>query len=202
MKPDYSEYLKRDGMLDFIDERWLASSWLHDGHAECVKRAMARVSPASIVEFGCGTGLLASRIDHGDYTMIDANRGCLDRAMGRNPGKRAMYCDLRALPDSLPTFDLGVCFGVLKHFGIEEWHGLLGILLSSCKWLVFDMPVDADQAEMLRDDGTEFPHVWANPAQLIAWMEKRGLAVEIDESMADRTREFVFFVGPGAGSKL
>lgn len=202
MKPDYSEYLKRDGMLDFIDERWLANPWLHDGHAACVTGAIERLHPATIVEFGCGTGLLASRIRHPNYLLIDANGRCLDRAMKRNPGRNGVEIDLRNMPRPIAAFDLGVCFGVLKHFSVEEWWDVFDGLRRACGAMIFDLPVDARQDELLRDDGTEFPHVWANPAKFIEQLGSRDLEVAVDDSMFERTSELVFTVTPGGGSKL
>lgn len=195
VKPDYSEYLKQPGRFEITERDWLASPQGHDYHARCVREVLAMVDAQSVVEIGCGTGHLASRIDVESYLLIDANAECLAAAHQRKPNAKAMLSDVRALQFAEPVADVVLAFGFLKHFSTNEWWDIFHRVASAGDVFAFDLPIKHDQDELFIDDGVHYPHVWASNQKLAAAFEAHGYDIVYrDESLYDVCFEHVMAV--------
>lgn len=156
MKNDYSEYLKKPGMLDFIEKSWLTEAMpIHDFHAGVINEVIKKFEIKECIEVGCGTGNIAKRITPDViYVGIDSNEDCIKLAIEKNLITRAFYVeDIRE--DSEVKWEMVFTFGVLKHFGLHEWSFIFSQVCKLGDILVFNMPV----CEETKDDGEEFHHV-------------------------------------------
>lgn len=71
----------------------------------------------SILDVGCGTGILASRLAGEDYevTGVDSSEGMLEHLRKRDPQVRAVAGSAIDLPFDDGVFDLTLCVAVLHH---------------------------------------------------------------------------------------
>lgn len=174
MKNDYSEYLKKPGMLDFIEKSWLTEAIpIHDFHAGVINEVIKKFEIETAIEIGCGTGNIAARLEKKiDYWGIDANKECLLLAKNKTSGLKFYVADVRKLKVDKP-FDLVFTFGVLKHFGLHEWSDIFTKVCSIGDILVFNMPT----AEKTKDDGDEFHHVWMTMPEIYRNVKLNGFEV-------------------------
>lgn len=154
--PDYSEYLNKPGMLEYIEQEWLRNPHIHDAQAAFVNKVIPEMGIKSIIEFGCSTGNLASRITGNvKYRGIDSNGAALEFARTKCPGKTFIEADLRTFKGRA---DLIICFAFLKHFSLHELPDIMKKLQKMGKYVIFDMPL----SETPFDNGDEFHHTWAD----------------------------------------
>lgn len=152
--PDYSEFLKRPGVLEWVEKEWISKPFTHEYHARVINDVMAKYNLKRVIEIGCGTGEVAIRLNECEYLGCDANGDCIALAYEKNAGKMFSPVNIRDLQTD--PVDLVFCFGVLKHFGLHEWSDIFYKISQLGKYFVFDMPV----AEVTKDDGVEHHHVW------------------------------------------
>lgn len=158
--PDYSAYLDKPGMLEYIESEWQKST-IHQHQADFVLNAVRQYGIKSIIEVGCSTGNLAAKLagsgmlpDKFKYRGIDANTSAIELARQKVPGFKFDVADIRTFKGKA---DLIVCFAVLKHFSFDELPVIAAKLRSMGKYFIFDMPY----ADEPFDDGTEYHHTWA-----------------------------------------
>ncbi len=178
MKPDYSEYLKKPNMLDYIEKEWIDKPEIHDFHAGVINNLCREKYIAYILEIGCGTGNVAKRlIDYKNYTGVDSNKECIELARAKNDLDKTFVCyDIRKRFDD--HVDLVYTFGFLKHFGLHEWSTIFGKICSLGDYLIFDLPI----AEGTKDDGVEFHHVWFSMEDIKRNIDDNGFEIlEIKE---------------------
>lgn len=99
----------------------------------------------TLMDFGCGSGRAAGRMDgrHGDGTLrvwgCDIAHNCLDAGIA--PGGRFRTACLWDLPADFPVTDWGTCFDVMEHIPTERvddvlrgiWdHVRKGVFFSIC----------------------------------------------------------------------
>jgi SAM-dependent methyltransferase len=179
---DYSEYLKKPGMLEFIENSWLTEAKeIHDFHAEVINEVIEKYNLYAVIEIGCGTGNIAKRlITDKIYLGFDLNEDCIKLAIEKTGNKTRIFInrdirefnkgDIKMLNGKK---SLVFTFGFLKHFGIHEWNEIFAKVCSIGDYLIFNMPI----AERTHDDGIEFHHVWANAIELKTQIEKNGFIV-------------------------
>lgn len=168
---DYSEYLKQPGMLDYIESEWKAKPEGHDRHAEVVNRFIKENNITDMIEIGCGTGELASRLKVGRYMGYDSNPDCVAIASDKNTEKGFGCIDVRDLT-GVPR-SLVISFGFLKHFGLHEWADIFKRVAYFGDYFIFDMPI----AEETKDDGLDYHHVWMRPMDINWQLARSGLEV-------------------------
>lgn len=155
---DYSEYLNKPGMLEYIEQEWLEKAQhIHDYQAAFVFKAWDNLRPRSIIEFGCSTGNLAKRLAKYPvikYRGIDSNERALDIARQKVPGYEFINADIRTYSGKA---DLIVCYATFKHFSLDELPKIAARLRKLGKYMIFDMPY----SEQPKDDGVEHHHTWA-----------------------------------------
>ena len=155
--PDYSEYLNKPGMLEYIEQEWLRNPHIHDAQAQFVNDAIAStLGIKSVIEFGCSTGNLAARILHPvKYRGIDSNAAALEFARTKCPDKKFIESDIRTFKSKS---DLVIAFAFLKHFSLHELPEIMAKLRKIGKYVIFDMPI----SEQPFDNGEEFHHSWCD----------------------------------------
>lgn len=153
---DYSEYLNKPGMLEYIEKEWIEKPEIHDFHAGVIRSMISDYYLGLVLEVGCGTGNIALRLQTNiKYIGIDLNPECVKVAAGKNESIRTFATfDIREFKDG--GYDLVFTFGFLKHFGLHEWNDIFQKVCSLGEYLVFNMPI----AEKTFDDGVEYHHVW------------------------------------------
>ena len=151
--PDYSEYLNRPDMLDWIESEWLRNEHIHNAQADFANTVITDLGIKSVIEIGCATGNLAKRITCEDYLGVDKNESCIKLAREKNPGKKFMVADIRSFKGKA---DLVCAFAILKHFSLEELPVIIKKLMGMGSYFIFDVPI----SEKTQDDGTEHNHVW------------------------------------------
>jgi predicted TPR repeat methyltransferase len=177
--PDYSEFLRKKGMLSHIENEWLKST-IHEAQAAIINEI---AEDKSIIEIGCATGNLAKLIKSNNYTGFDKNEECIEIAKKKRPDKTFLVKDIRDVRRSKnQQADIVCAFAIMKHFGLHEWDDILKKIISlSNEFVVFDMPV----AEYTYDDGEKHGHhhVWMTNEDLMNRLEYLGLEVySVNES--------------------
>lgn len=158
--PDYSEYLNKPGMLEYIEQEWQKST-IHEHQADFVLNAVRQYGIKSIIEIGCSTGNLALKLatrpdtpSKLKYKGVDANEAALEIARNKVPQFTFVNGDIRTFKGKA---DLIVCFALFKHFSLTELPAIAARVKGMGKYLIFDMPY----AEHAFDDGIEHHHTWA-----------------------------------------
>lgn len=180
MKPDYSEYLNKPNMLDYIEKEWIEKPQIHNFHAAAINDVIEKYRIKDCLEVGCGTGNVVSRINSDvNYIGIDANERCIEMAALKTIGNKTFDVrDIRGIYNVVPLVELVFTFGFLKHFGLHEWSEIFKKVCSLGEYLVFDMPI----AERTYDDGVEYHHVWAAMHDIKDRIDKNGFEIlEIKE---------------------
>lgn len=171
MLPDISEYYDRDENALSEHLRWVL-----DRSAE---KQLAFVRPRfeaaglkSVLEFGCGSGLLGfawKKVDPAViYTGIDTSaelyKLATDPAVSgeRIPPMAFIRSDVRAA-HGLPHADLVVAFSFMKHFDLDEWDDILGDVLANGRYTAFDVQI----MEKDLDNGVDYHHVFVTEQHLL-----------------------------------
>lgn len=159
---DYSEYLKQEGVMEFIEKSWTTEcKEIHDSYAKAVNDTLKKFKLKSVIEIGCGTGEVARRLKCSKYKGIDANEECVSIAFSKKtkPADVGFVCaDIRDVSAEV-KYDIVCAFSVLKHFGLHEWEEIFSKVCSLGKYLIFNMPMN-DKDSICYDDGTGFHHLW------------------------------------------
>ena len=173
--PDYSEYLKKPNMLDWIESEWINKPEIHDFHAGVINELIKKIKKPSAIEIGCGTGNVAKRININVYVGIDLNEDCLRLAKEKNTRDKYTFIskDIRSV-DKIEEhrFDLVFTFGFLKHFGLHEWNEIFKKICSLGQYLVFDIPISSTKES--HDDGIEYHHVWKSWVDILTAIKENG----------------------------
>lgn len=184
--PDYSEFLKQEGMFEHIEKEWIEKSkHIHQMQADAVNSVI--VDYSTVIEIGCGTGNIASlvksrdQLDHDHYIGIDKNPQCIGLAAYKNKGKKFICGDIREL-ELLPAA-IVCAFGIMKHFGLHEWDEVLAKLVYlSSKYVIIDIPITKEASF---DDGNlhGHHHVWMNEKDFKKRVNKEDMIIvnRIDE---------------------
>lgn len=166
--PDYSAYLDRPGMLDYIEQEWLKNPDLHKKQADSVMTVVHAHALTAVIEVGCSTGNTAKLLNVNNYLGIDGNLASLFLAMMKNPGKPFVFADIRTV--KIEPRELVCAFAILKHFSLSEWSKVFKKILSLGTYAVFDLPI----SKQVIDDGKEYHHVWMTDAQIRFEIEQAG----------------------------
>ena len=125
--PDYSEYLNKEGMLEYIESEWQNTIDNHKKQAAIINSIGAK----SIIEIGCSTGNLAQFLKCDNYIGYDNHLGSIEIAFKKDPSKKFVVKDIRDLKPSKSNQSHLVCaMAVMKHFGLHEWDAILKKIIS------------------------------------------------------------------------
>jgi SAM-dependent methyltransferase len=179
VKTDYSAWLTPERLAyeEFLWTDPATATWPHFVRA---LEALNLGDAYSVVELGCGTGLVAANLPlYVHYLGVDANAECIARAERRcfQMSRAFVVADLRTAvmhPRGLPAYDVTCAFSVLKHFGLHEWDATVAAVLRHAPRGVFSIPLGPADA----DDGTEFPHVRVTAARLLNAVAGAGHVVQ------------------------
>ena len=174
--PDYSAWLTPERLA--VEE----VAWTDPARAtwpvfvDFIKARRGAMSMFSVIEFGCGTGLVAAGLpDTVTYHGEDANAECVLRARARNDGRpRRTFAiaDVRAAWQYVAgKYELACAFSFLKHFGLHEWDTIVERVLRPGRMGLFSVPVSLAGD---RDEGLEFPHVWVTATRVERAVRRAG----------------------------
>jgi hypothetical protein len=157
--PDISEWYTGATALQ-EEVAWLLRPQYHQRDAEFIIPRLGTHQIKTVVECGCGSGILASILPESiKYLGIDKNNFFLEKARRRNGEKnegRLFACwDMRniALPEPR---DLVLCFAVFKHFALDEFEALVAKVLSLGRFGAIQMQVSDHDF----DNGEKYHHIY------------------------------------------
>lgn len=87
---------------------------------EVVASEISAINPGSVLEFGCGEGLLAEQLIQrgaklGKYTGVDIRHEAIEFAKSRNPGVNFVSADIFSWPPAGEKYDLVMACQVFEH---------------------------------------------------------------------------------------
>lgn len=143
--------------------------------AEYILPKMRMEGIKSVIEFGCGTGLLAAELPaEVQYVGLDMNDWFLGRARDRNslyPAREFCKNDVREWSKTATAAaDLSMAWSFLKHFGLDEFDSILSTILGRGRFSAFNvshLPADVD-------DGVDFHHVYVTEERVKRVVEAAG----------------------------
>lgn len=103
------------------DRNWLSTQSYRFNAKQLMER-VGKVGVSSVLEFGCGSGLLATTLPSTlNYTGVDQSVDFINMAVVRNPEKTFIKEDVRSFSVAAPV-DLVFSFAFMKHFAAREWE--------------------------------------------------------------------------------
>jgi len=183
--PDYSEFLDKEGMLQYIESEWQKNKHIHEHQASIINELIAEFDNCVLLEVGSSTGNLAKLLHECFYTGVEKHKPSIALAEKKNPTLKFKNSDVRKMKFK-NDFDIVCAFAFMKHFGLHEWNDILKVLAEcSSKYVVFDMP-STDKEDPF-DDGEFYNHhhVWMPEDEVEYRAKKLGLTlVNIDNQNA------------------
>jgi len=134
----------------------------------------------TVIEVGCGAGWVPSVLSKGIQYMtgIDSNEHMLAKARARCPNVNFVQQNIRHL--KAPSADLVCCFGVLKHFHLDEWHKILAAVLSLgkyglfCQHVLMDARASVDVPGCDEQGVPQYHDIWVSSKDLTAAVTGAG----------------------------
>lgn len=181
---DYTAFV--DAHVEQTERDWLANGWIHDDQYIGIKDLDRKGE--RILEIGCGSGQLASRIKKAAYHGIDQSEKLLALARAKKPDGVFECANVRELKAHEGARH--VCaFGFLKHFSLLEHDAIFSRLASlAADTLTVEMPIRDKEVE---DKGHIFPHVWTTRERMLANAEACGFELA-GEPWRNRSGEYIF----------
>ena len=179
---DNSDYYTADlALREEID--WI----LARPHAKIIDWLRPRAANLStVVEFGCGSGIVAASLKPTTYLGIDANPHFLTMAKKRCVDRDTfafMKQDVRDFTET-KTFDLTMAWSFFKHFSLQEWNSIVACVLVHGKFGCFNVQMFGRDM----DDGRDYHHVYVTEARLAEAI--RGAGHEEVERLVLKEWEF------------
>ncbi len=157
--PDISEYYTGDRAVKEEVAWIMQGEWKR--YFQYLQDRLKKYDVISIVEFGCGSGLLASAIPEKiGYVGIDRNAWFIGRARARCPTREFVIQDVRATP--VEDYSLAMCFNFLKNFRLDEWVEVAGLVLAQGRYGCLHVQMCANEF----DDGKDYHHTFVNEERL------------------------------------
>ncbi len=161
--PDISETYTPDRALQ-EEVSWLLDR-PQEAHAKLLLPRLEKYGIKSVLEVGCGSGILASLLPKGMvYLGVDKNlwmvRKALTRNMARQETMNFVQADVREL--EAPPGDLAMCWSFLKHFSLDEWDQIVAKVLAHGKYGCLEVQITDQDI----DNGTEWHHVFVTRERL------------------------------------
>lgn len=182
--PDVSQWYTPD-RISAEEEIWLAGEHYRENAGRVVEVCYAH-NLTSIMEFGCGIGLIPSLLPP-DLTYvagIDANHYMIQRAEARNPNISFVLADIRQLQGASHA-DLVCAFALLKHFSLTEWPSILKIILSHGDYALFNQHALPDDRTPF-DAGTDWHSAWPRRCDILSAISAAGhKVIAWDDSHVD-----------------
>ena len=114
-----------------------------DMFVDAVKELMPEYEGQTLIDFGCGTGRAALKLDeHFDVTPMDFASNCMDKEVSEHFGDRFVEHDITKKTDA--RVDWGYCTDVMEHLPPEEIDDALDVILESCENVFFQIATIAD----------------------------------------------------------
>lgn len=191
---------RREGADNIVRDRILNVPWvfrvvrgiLDPGQTKPLRRFLAQVSHASLLDIGCGLGTL-SRMTDKRYAGLDAVPDYIDYAQRHfgAPSKKFVVGDAFNLDPGLGSFDVVALVNFIHHFSDEEVRRILAGLRAVSPRTVMVADVALDRAGPLfrrvvgpLDRGAHF----RSRSDQRALLEKGGCRIEREDGYRSRNR--------------
>jgi ubiquinone/menaquinone biosynthesis C-methylase UbiE len=120
IQDEVKTYYREIERYDWISDTKYPEKLFHLVRAKTISSIVNRLiqnENTTILDVGCGTGLITSRIRGGEITALDMNRWNLERAKMHTAREKVTFVpgDAEALPCSSNSFDIVICTEVLEH---------------------------------------------------------------------------------------
>jgi ubiquinone/menaquinone biosynthesis C-methylase UbiE len=166
--------------------QWLTYRPVHDA----VLRALGPDRRRRILDVGCGTGLLATRLarelPHAAVTGCDFSRGMLSRASAHRPELGWVQGNAQQLPFAPSSFDAVVSTEAFHWFpdpeaALVEFHRVLAPGGRLCVALVNPPLEGIGRLAALGSRWVGEPFYWPTRERMRAWVEAAGFRVEAQQ---------------------
>jgi predicted TPR repeat methyltransferase len=159
----------------YTEERALAEEveWiLRKPHASIIEWLSPRAAKLqSVVEFGCGSGIVASSLPQtASYVGVDSNEHFIRMAKKRCPNKCLMQTDVRDFERHGKLFDLAMAWNFFKHFQISELEAIFASVLTHGRFGAFNVQV----LQYDLDNGQDYHHVHITDERLTHLINSAG----------------------------
>lgn len=180
--PDISEYYTSETALQ--EE----AAWLLEGpqpkHCLFLRPLLVQNKIQSILEFGCGSGILAALLpEEIEYVGFDRNRWFLERARKRNAHfgiQRVFECEDVRRRTGIVSYNLSMAWSFFKHFGLHEIDDIMSLVLAAGEFCAFDVQLTDEDL----DNGTAYHHTFITQERLATIIREAG-HVEISRTQIE-----------------
>jgi trans-aconitate methyltransferase len=167
MKDNSEYYTEALALREEVD--WI----LHRPHAKIAEWLLPRIAAnkcETVIEFGCGSGILAAMLpEKSDYLGIDSNPHFIRMARNRKPGWAFVKDDVRYWSPE-KTYELAMAWSLFKHFSLNEWNAIVACVLVHGRFGAFNVQLsDRDF-----DDGVDYHHAHVTEAHLAEALAMAG----------------------------
>ena len=165
---DISEYYTKE-LAEKEEKAWLECE-LYKRNAKQVNDYIIKYDLSTVLEVGCGSGLIPTLIPNKIYySGIDNNSYFLEMARKNNKSRIFVKADIRSY-HIIFRYDLVISFAFLKHFAISEWVDIASKVLQLGRFGIIEVQI----AEKAFDNGIDFHHTFVTEKMLSEALETAG----------------------------
>lgn len=103
-------------------------------YIDTVNRLIKELGIKSVVDVGCGDGLIGSKIKCEGYIGVDCYKDLIDKNNKKYPENTYLHIDILTEYDTIPVGDCLLCKDVLHHWPTDSIKRFLDFLIRSKKW--------------------------------------------------------------------
>jgi len=149
-------YASRNRIGDFFKNAFMTLF-----HAWILRRVLRLCKPVSVLEVGCGSGRLLSKVDVSFSVGIDVSLNMLTLLKAKGGNNNVVLADTRYLPFKIESFDLTYSCTVLEHIpndGIGSAVGEIQKVTRNYVFIIEPLPTFKHINKPYSQGGHCFPH--------------------------------------------